>query len=62
MARGGDVEAACGPGEQRVDAGLPVGELDGGIDRADIAKLEIKLQQGTRYEIWLDNIAFYRRR
>lgn len=36
--------------------------LDGGIDRADIAKLEIKLQQGTRYEIWLDNIAFYRRR
>ena len=36
--------------------------LDGGIDRADIAKFEIKLRQGTRYEFWIDNIAFYRRR
>jgi hypothetical protein len=36
--------------------------LQGGIDRADIAKFEIKFKQGTRYEIWLDNIAFYRRR
>lgn len=36
--------------------------LEGGIDRADIAKFEIKMDQGTHYEIWLDNIAFYRRR
>ena len=34
--------------------------LDGGIDPADIGKFEIKFAQGTRYEIWLDNIAFYR--
>lgn len=32
------------------------------IDEADIAKFEIKFEQGTRYEIWIDNIAFYRRR
>lgn len=36
--------------------------LDGGIDPDDIAKLEIRLVQGTNYDIWLDNIAFYRRR
>jgi hypothetical protein len=36
--------------------------LDGGIDRTDIGKFEIKFMQGTRYEIWLDNIAFYRAR
>lgn len=36
--------------------------LDGGIDPNDIAKLEIRLVQGTNYDIWLDNIAFYRRR
>lgn len=36
--------------------------LDGGINPADIAKFEIRLVQGTRYEIWLDNISFYRRR
>jgi hypothetical protein len=36
--------------------------LRGGIDPADIAKLEIKMLQGTSYDIWLDNIAFYRRR
>ena len=36
--------------------------LEGGIDRADIAKFEIKFRQGTQYEIWIDNIAFYRRR
>jgi hypothetical protein len=36
--------------------------LAGGIDPADIAKLEIRLAQGTNYDIWLDNIAFYRRR
>ncbi len=36
--------------------------LDGGIDRADIAKFEIKLVQGSHYDIWLDDIAFYRSR
>lgn len=36
--------------------------LKGGIDPADIAKFEIKFVQGTHYELWLDNIAFYRRR
>lgn len=36
--------------------------LDGGINQADIAKFEIRLMQGMRYEIWLDNISFYRRR
>jgi hypothetical protein len=36
--------------------------LDGQIDRADVAKFEIRLVQGTRYDIWIDNIAFYRRR
>jgi hypothetical protein len=36
--------------------------LEGGIDEADIAKFEIKFDQGTNYEIWIDNIAFYRSR
>ena len=36
--------------------------LEGGLDPADIAQLEIKLVQGTNYDIWLDNIAFYRPR
>jgi hypothetical protein len=36
--------------------------LEGGINPADVAKFEIKLRQGTHYEIWIDNIAFYRRR
>jgi hypothetical protein len=36
--------------------------LDGGIDESDIAKFEILLFQGTRYEIWIDEIAFYRKR
>ena len=36
--------------------------LADGINRADIAKFEIKFDQGTHYELWLDNIAFYRRR
>jgi hypothetical protein len=36
--------------------------LEGGIDRAKIAKYEIKLKQGMNYEIWLDNIKFYRRK
>lgn len=36
--------------------------LDGGIDPSDVAKFEIMLIQGTRYDIWIDNIAFYRRR
>ena len=35
--------------------------LDSGIDPGDIAKFEIKLDQGMRYEIWLDKIQFYRR-
>ncbi|MGC4087748.1 MAG: hypothetical protein QM756_07595 [Polyangiaceae bacterium] len=34
--------------------------LDGGINPADIGKIEIKFLQGTNYDIWLDNIAFYR--
>jgi hypothetical protein len=36
--------------------------LQGGIDPADIAKIEIKFIQGSTYDLWLDNIAFYRRR
>jgi hypothetical protein len=36
--------------------------LKDGINEADIAKLEIRFEQGTHYELWLDNIAFYRRR
>ena len=36
--------------------------LAGGIDPTDIAKFEIKLEQGTHYEFWIDNIQFYRRR
>jgi hypothetical protein len=36
--------------------------LEGGIDPADIAKFEIKFVQGTSYELWLDEIAFYRAR
>jgi hypothetical protein len=34
--------------------------LEGGINPADIAKFEIKLVQGATYDIWIDNIAFYR--
>ena len=34
--------------------------LDGGINPADIAKFEIALPPSTHYEIWIDNIAFYR--
>jgi hypothetical protein len=36
--------------------------LAGGIDGSDIAKMEIKFIQGSSYDLWLDNIAFYRRR
>lgn len=36
--------------------------LPGGIDPADIAKIEIKFIQGSTYDLWLDNFAFYRRR
>jgi hypothetical protein len=36
--------------------------LEDGINPADIAKFEIRLVQGSHYEIWIDNIAFYRRR
>jgi hypothetical protein len=36
--------------------------LDDGIRHDDIAKFEIKMQQGTHYELYIDNIAFYRHR
>jgi hypothetical protein len=36
--------------------------LEGGLDHADLAKIEIKFIQGSTYDLWLDNIAFYRRR
>ncbi len=36
--------------------------LGGGITQSDIGKFEIKLVQGAHYDIWLDNIAFYRSR
>ena len=36
--------------------------LKAGINAADIAQIEIKLLQGTVYDIWLQNIAFYRLR
>jgi hypothetical protein len=34
--------------------------LPGGIDKTEIAKFEIKFEQGMQYEIWIDNIALYR--
>ncbi len=36
--------------------------LEGGIDKTEISKFEIRLTQGMQYEIWLDNIALYRSR
>lgn len=36
--------------------------LAGGIDPENISKFEIKLTQGMNYQIWIDNIAFYRSR
>jgi hypothetical protein len=36
--------------------------LDGGIDPADIAKFEVLFDQGTHYDVWIDNIAFYRKK
>jgi hypothetical protein len=36
--------------------------LDGGIDIGDIRQIEIKFLQGTNYDLWLDNIEFYRPR
>jgi hypothetical protein len=36
--------------------------LDGGIDPDDIREIEIKFLQGTSYDLWLDDIAFYRPR
>jgi len=36
--------------------------LDGGIDPAHIRKIEVRLDQGTNYDIWLDDIQFYRLR
>jgi hypothetical protein len=36
--------------------------LSGGIDPADIAGFTITFIQGSTYDLWLDNIAFYRRR
>ena len=43
-------------------AGPCPNRLEGGIDHADIAKIEIKFVQGSTYDLWLDNIAFYRQR
>jgi hypothetical protein len=36
--------------------------LAGGIDPAHIRKIEVRLDQGTHYDIWLDDIQFYRLR
>jgi len=36
--------------------------LEGGIDTADIRKFEIEFVQGTHYELWLVDMAFYRLR
>jgi hypothetical protein len=36
--------------------------LADGIDPNDIRKLDIRLVQGSHYEIWLDDISFYRLR
>jgi hypothetical protein len=36
--------------------------LEGGINQTKIAQIELKLLQGTSYDIWLDNFRFYRRR
>lgn len=36
--------------------------LEDGINPADIAGFKVEFIQGTRYEVWIDNIAFYRRR
>ena len=36
--------------------------LAGGIDPSDIAAFTIRFIQGSTYDLWLDNIAFYRRR
>jgi hypothetical protein len=36
--------------------------LEGGIDHADIAEMEILFIQGSVFDLWLDNIAFYRSR
>jgi hypothetical protein len=36
--------------------------VEGGINPADIRMLEVRLVQGSHYEIWLDDINFYRLR
>ena len=36
--------------------------LAGGIDPAHIRMMEVRLNQGTHYDIWLDDIKFYRPR
>jgi len=36
--------------------------LAGGIDPSTIRKIEVRLKQGTHYDIWLDDIQFYRLR
>ncbi len=36
--------------------------LPGGIDRSHIAGFTVKFIQGSTYDLWLDNIRFYRRR
>ena len=49
------------PWDQLVQWPCP-NRLPGGIDHADIAALTIKFIQGSTYDLWLDNIEFYRRR
>jgi hypothetical protein len=49
------------PWDQLVQWPCP-NRLAGGIDPADIAGITITFIQGSTYDLWLDNIAFYRRR
>jgi hypothetical protein len=49
------------PWDQLVQWPCP-NRLEGGIDHADIAEMEILFIQGSVFDLWLDNIAFYRSR
>ncbi|HET6150825.1 MAG TPA: hypothetical protein VFH68_25030 [Polyangia bacterium] len=49
------------PWDQLVQWPCP-NRLPGGIDPTDIAGFTITFIQGSTYDLWLDNIAFYRRR
>jgi hypothetical protein len=49
------------PWDQLVQWPCP-NRLAGGIDATDIAGFTIAFIQGSTYDLWLDNIAFYRRR